>query len=579
MSTKTTTTTTTLLLLFWNVCFSQTTLILQPGAAAGKDAYVHGEPRAVNVNYGNNIQFPAKSWTYQGTPGWIKSLVEFDLNSIPANAVISSAALSLYAMDYAAPEGQHSTLSGPNEAWLERITSAWDEFTVTWNTQPATTAANRLSLPASTGVLQDYLNMDVTLHIQDMVSNPSGNFGFMLRLKSDVYYRSLNFCSSDHAKPGLRPKLVITYTVPVYTVVLCEGESRKLDSKAAAGSNILWSTGETSASIIVDKAGKYWVEVTKNGITFPDTFNVKVGKKFIVYLGNDTSFCGAFSHLLDAGRGAKKYNWNTGDTTVTILVNQQGMYAVAVKDSNSCPAGDTIQIKKLELPVIAVNKAMDCRYVYLTVARQSGVKYLWSTGDTGITVSTDKKGKFTVKATGIFCSNTQTIEVDDLPLNYLDLGPDILTCEENSPIILCPEGERFLWNTGDTSASITVTAPGKYWVTATEHNCLASDTIVINFFGDCGLTYFVPNAFTPNEDNLNELFMVTGDNISRVDMHVYNRWGQLIFSGSGKNVAWDGTYNGQPCGEGVYFYMISVSGTQKRKLLKRDLYGSLSLLR
>ena len=191
---------------------AQTTLTLQPDGTTGKDAMLHGTPGYMDNNYGTDPELPASAWTFGGTAGVIRSVIEFDLTAIPVNATITSAKLSLYATNDLNSMGQHSTLSGPNDCWLERITSDWNESNVTWNTQPTTTTQNHVSLPASDSATENYLDIDVTTLTQDMVNNPSTSFGFMLKLQNESYYRRMNFCSSDNTTPSLRPKLVITFT-------------------------------------------------------------------------------------------------------------------------------------------------------------------------------------------------------------------------------------------------------------------------------------------------------------------------------------------------------------------------------
>jgi hypothetical protein len=191
----------------------QTTITLQPNASLGNDALLHGLSSQVNVNYGHNPQLAAGALTFGGVPGIIRNVLDFDLYSIPNGAIINSAYLSLYAWDSNTGLGQHSTFSGSNKSLLQRITSTWNESSITWNNQLTTTTANQIYLPASTSTTQNYLNIDVSNLVQDMTNNPSTSFVFLLRLQNESYYRRLNFASSDHNNSGLHPKLVISYTI------------------------------------------------------------------------------------------------------------------------------------------------------------------------------------------------------------------------------------------------------------------------------------------------------------------------------------------------------------------------------
>src|SRR5262249_45778095 len=102
--------------------------------------------------------------------------------------------------------------------YVRRITSSWDEATVTWNTQPTTTTQNQIMLPPSTSNTQDYTNIDVTTLVQDMINNPAQSFGFLLQLVTEAYYRSVMFASSDHSNPALHPLLQICFDYPTGVV-------------------------------------------------------------------------------------------------------------------------------------------------------------------------------------------------------------------------------------------------------------------------------------------------------------------------------------------------------------------------
>ncbi|MCW5907512.1 MAG: DNRLRE domain-containing protein [Chitinophagales bacterium] len=167
-----------------------------------------------NSNFGDHPDFIAASWTNGGNLSNARGLLNFDLTSIPANATITSAALSLY-HSTSTPSGNigHGQNGGSNAAWLRRVTSAWGEYTVTWNNQPTTTTQNQVTLAASTSTTQNYLNIDVAALVQDMVSNPQQSFGFMLQLQTESPLRSMLFASSDHPNAALHPKLDVCYTV------------------------------------------------------------------------------------------------------------------------------------------------------------------------------------------------------------------------------------------------------------------------------------------------------------------------------------------------------------------------------
>jgi gliding motility-associated-like protein len=92
-----------------------------------------------------------------------------------------------------------------------------------------------------------------------------------------------------------------------------------------------------------------------------------------------------------------------------------------------------------------------------------------------------------------------------------------------------------------------------------------------------GSNVYIPNAFTPNGDGVNDVFSVYGSELSSVSMTVYNRWGEKIFdSGDNQWATWDGTYMGNLQSNGVYVYYVELTYLDGRKKTRQ---GSVTLIR
>jgi gliding motility-associated-like protein len=186
----------------------------------------------------------------------------------------------------------------------------------------------------------------------------------------------------------------------------------------------------------------------------------------------------------------------------------------------------------------------------------SGINYLWNTGaaDNKITVTTP--GQYWVQAEYKGCKIADTINVTVIPKPSVNIGNDTTVCL-NEGIVLNAGNTAtgtYLWNTGETTKTITVNAAGKYSVTVTESACAVSDTINL-VWGDC--TFFIPNAFTPNNDGANDYFgILNSTSFQDFLLKIYNRYGQVIFTT--KNIAnkWDGTYKGKPVPAGTYTWSV-----------------------
>ena len=100
----------------------------------------------------------------------------------------------------------------------------------------------------------------------------------------------------------------------------------------------------------------------------------------------------------------------------------------------------------------------------------------------------------------------------------------------------------------------------KYRVTAVSKTdndiCSVSNVIEVN----PGLYLYIPNAFTPNDDGLNDSFGALGYGVKEYHLIIYNRWGELIFESEEQSTQWDGTYHGQKAPVGSYVYSIDSTG-------------------
>ncbi|PCH89230.1 MAG: hypothetical protein COB88_01835 [Flavobacteriales bacterium] len=221
------------------VLFSQINISLQPDGASGKDAQIFNKPGSEDTNFGTFNQLHIGAWTYSSVPGTHRSLLAFDLSGISASATILSATLYLTHDSISSSPWGHSTLSGSNEFYIRRITSAWDEMTVTWNNQPSDDTTNQAMSDSSTTVYDDYA-INVTDLVQAMVDNPSTSFGFMMRLMTEQYYRYTSFATSDHIDSFRWPRLDLSYMDPL-----------AIDDASNSISHITVSPNPASASITV----------------------------------------------------------------------------------------------------------------------------------------------------------------------------------------------------------------------------------------------------------------------------------------------------------------------------------------
>lgn len=92
-----------------------------------------------------------------------------------------------------------------------------------------------------------------------------------------------------------------------------------------------------------------------------------------------------------------------------------------------------------------------------------------------------------------------------------------------------------------------------------------------------GVDLYIPNAFTPNNDGINDNFSIMGDGIDELEVHIFNRFGEIIFTSNSLDSKWDGTYQSLPVPNGVYVYKVKAINKIKNKWVEKD--GHVTVMR
>ena len=179
--------------------------IYQPDGQFGKDAII--KSITPDQNYSGSDYLSTFSWTNGGLFNHARTLIEFDLSDIVPQTKISSAKLSLFMISHDNLTGQ----TGDNAYGIFRITQPWSESSVTWNNQPEISKLHKVSVAKSIDPDQSYLNIDITLIVQDIIDYPNESYGIMLKLDEEIPYKSVIVASSEYSQNAKRPKLVIFY--------------------------------------------------------------------------------------------------------------------------------------------------------------------------------------------------------------------------------------------------------------------------------------------------------------------------------------------------------------------------------
>jgi gliding motility-associated-like protein len=222
------------------------------------------------------------------------------------------------------------------------------------------------------------------------------------------------------------------------------------------------------------------------GCYIQDSIFIQVKTSPAIYLGADTTICSNSTLLLNAGSGFSKYQWNTGQSTPSILVSQVGEYVVNSIAVNGCISSDTLSITAVN-PLPFFNLGDDTTLCASETIRYnfniSNATYKWNDGSTKSTFQIQKKGLYWLTVIQNGCLATDSIQVTYAPSPIVSLGKDTTLCN-GSNYVLSPGNNsayQYKWQDGSNAPSYTVTKPGIYSVTANLSKCETSDTIQVNY--------------------------------------------------------------------------------------------------
>lgn len=262
---------------------------------------------------------------------------------------------------------------------------------------------------------------------------------------------------------------------------------------------------------------------------------------------------------------------------------KQGKYYVKVTSPQFVsPLFDSAYVKVYKRPKLHLLDTLICKGKTLVLdAKNQGMRYLWSSGETTQKIMVATPGRYWVKITNGSCSFADTLLVKNPDVASVSINNEATFCVNDENKVLTVKtgaATKILWNTGATTPTVYVTREGSYWVKTETMSCgVQIDTVKVKLKA-CDCEMFIPNSFTPNEDNRNDYFFpVTQCEYSYYLLTVSDRWGNQVFSTNNINGKWDGRFKGNLCPEDIYVYHIE--STERVSEKKRVREGHISLFR
>jgi len=323
----------------------------------------------------------------------------------------------------------------------------------------------------------------------------------------------------------------------------------------------------------------------------------------------DKVICVGDSVRLNAS-GATHYIWNPANTlsdytspNPMATPRASTQYTVIAYDTAICPIYDTINVAvktkliagALKDDTICVGDSVQLR-AFSEVYALGSTTYSWSP-NVAISNSNDSTPfVFPTNTTtyNVTINNGSTCEEQTFPITITVLPNPTVSAFSNQTVApgtqvqlnaVSPNSVSYNWLPNinlscNTCQQPTATVQNSidYTVMVTDSNqCIAMATVRLQVISGCDVeNIYIPNAFTPNGDGINDVFKVRSGILRAMHLEVYNRWGNKVFESDDINKGWDGTYKGQLDQEDAYAYYFTGDCIQGEKIF---LKGNVTLLK
>jgi gliding motility-associated-like protein len=489
-------------------------------------------------------------------------------------------------------------------------------LTVVVNPYPVINAINDTICAGQTGTISTQVTVPGGAYTWTGTTNTAASLSLALNFSNSyqVIYTVAGCADTAFASIEVKPVPQVT----VQNSTICVGQVGSVSASANLPNGTWqWSNGSTASSQALSPVAttNYNVVYTLNGCnSLPATATITVLPVPSITVNSPTICLGDPALLIaTANPAGGNFYWgptaSAGNNQITVTPTQDTIIPI-YNVLNGC-FSDTIfsQITVNPLPISNISASINQGCVPISVVFTPDITtydtYSWESNNQNIGTTNAlafdfiSAGTYNITLTTTLngCTSTATLTnpiiVDAYPIAAFEPSSDMFT-EPGQGLSFWNNSsgaQTYLWDFGDGSTStdfapfhlfnnaeneeITVTL-----IAASNLGCTDTTEFLIEF--DPGLVYYIPNSFTPDGDQYNQVFLPVftyGIDPSNYSFEIYNRWGELIFESKNPAIGWDGTFgpDGIQCQNGSYIYKITIKvpSRDERKVFE----GHVNLIR
>lgn len=406
-----------------------------------------------------------------------------------------------------------------------------------------------------------------------------------------LYYVSVtNSCEfyMDSIQVNYEPAPVVDFG---NDTLLCQNATLLLSTSATPGaSGHIWQDSSLNSTFLVNQPGIYSVFVDVAGCAGYGEIEVNYSNLYLELGPADSVICDNKTVSYDVSQPGASYLWQDGFTGSSYTIIDTGLYYVTISDA-ACQISDSINILinevQADFSFIAIPQCGTTPVEYKDLSTLNfgiitnliwfvdGKQLLFGSNPIQYVKSSRNQSVKLIATSNYNCKDDITIDVPvevyavpvvNFNINNLSPIPEEQILFVNSSA----NTDTYLWTFSDGYSTDSISPyhsfgeEGSYKVELTGFNSLCSNTIYKYITIKPPLRYYIPNAFTPDNNSFNQIFspvFSTGFDPYQFELTIYNRWGEIVFYSQNSNGGWNGKYANSLVQSGVYMWKVDFIDT------------------
>jgi gliding motility-associated-like protein len=367
--------------------------------------------------------------------------------------------------------------------------------------------------------------------------------------------------------------------------LLCDGRPYRVNL-AGRYDSARWENNSRPLVRSLTQAGSYRLRAWKGVCYDDDSAVITTLRSPTIEFSGDSVFCENETTTVDVTitPDNTSFEWDDGSMAISREFKTSASHFVTAENAcNSTIRGYSVR-QILVSPVNIGNDTMGCQGddIMLKPDVRPNKIYSWDHGPTTPNIDISLPGQYILTVSEKHCSASDTIRIDFIEPPSISLPDTVKLCKNEKLLVRrsVPDASVTWQKTVTADSLLLFNYEGDLTVN-TRNKCGEDSALAYVPLVDCYCRLFIPNAVSPNYDELNEVFQPVADcdKLKTYRLTVYNRWGQQVFTSDSPDKVWNMEVKNSQAPAGIYIWHVVYSGFENGQIMRKTDKGTLHVLR